>query len=79
MESLRWIVILENTKHHPKFEEFVKFVKQGDKLKLLTDDPSKLKESFEVSKTIQSFNPSFNKPSGDRGILKFDVVKLLAK
>jgi len=78
METLRWLMILENCKNLPYFTDLVDFFIKGDKLKLGLADPDffvKLPSTYEESKTIAGFVPSYNQESLDRGINNFDVVK----
>lgn len=75
MESLRWIMILENCKHHPAFHQFVDFVRERDKYGLdLGPNPQQL---YAEAKALSGFVPSYNQASRDRGIDDFEVVKYL--
>lgn len=78
MESMRWIMILENTNRHPLFPEFVKFVQSGDKLQLLAGlRESELESTYRQAKAISGLAPSYTQTHRDRSILDFDVMKVL--
>jgi len=81
MEILRWIMILENCKHHPMFHQIIEYFVEGDKYKLGTLIPGFFKRgivsTYEEAKLITGFVPSYNQSSIDRGIMDFDVVKYL--
>jgi len=75
METLRWIMILENCKHHPAFHALIEFVKKGDKYGLsLGPDPEAV---YAAGKALNGFVPSYNQASKDRGICDFEVMKYL--
>lgn len=70
MEILRWIMILENCKNLPYFEEFVQYFIKGDKYKLGLALPEffvMLPKLYEDSKAIKGFVPTYNQESMDRG------------
>jgi len=81
MEILRWIMILENCKHHPLFHEIVDFFIKGDKYQLGILIPGFLKrgihETFKTAKTIRGFVPSYNTSFEHRGIDEFETVQYL--
>jgi len=81
MEILRWIMILENCKHHPLFHEIVDFFIKGDKYRLGLAIPGFLKrgiaETFKKAKTIKGFVPSYNTSFERLGIYEFETVKYL--
>ena len=82
METLRWLMILENCKRLPYFSELVNFFIKGDKYRLGLDIPGffeRLPSTYEDAKDIKGFIPSYNQESMDRGILDFDVVKLIRR
>lgn len=80
MEILRWIMILENCKNLPYFEDFVQFFIEGDKFKLglvIPDFFIMLPSIYEDSKLIKGFLPTYNQEGLDRGINDFATVKYL--
>jgi hypothetical protein len=81
METLRWIMILENCNEHPGFHQLIDYFMKGDKFKLGLLTPGFLKrgivESFKTAKEIKGFVPSYNQEKMDKGIQDFDVVKYL--
>jgi hypothetical protein len=81
MEILRWIMILENCKHHPNFHDLINFFIEGDKYRLGLDIPGFLKRGivtrYQEAKSIKGFVPSYNQASIERGIHDFDTVKYL--
>jgi hypothetical protein len=78
MESMRWIMILENTNRHPLFPEFVKFVQRGDKLKLLADMTEReLESTYQRAKGIAGLAPSYTQTHRERSLLDFDVMRVL--
>uniref|UniRef100_A0A2V0RAJ9 RdRp n=1 Tax=viral metagenome TaxID=1070528 RepID=A0A2V0RAJ9_9ZZZZ len=80
METLRWLMILENCKNLPYFTDLVDFFIKGDKLKLGLVEPDffvTLPSTYEESKAIAGFVPSYNQESLERGIQDFEVVKYL--
>lgn len=82
MEILRWIMILENCKNLPYFEDLIQFFIKGDKFKLGLIIPEffrKLPTHYEDSKAIKGFVPTYNQESMDRGIMDFETVKYLLK
>lgn len=75
METLRWIMILENCKHHPAFHALIDFVRERDKEGLnLGSNPEKL---YSEAKAISGFVPSYNQASKDRKLEDFEVMKYL--
>jgi len=82
MEILRWIMILENCKNLPYFEDLVQFFIEGDLFKLGLSDPEffvKLPSLYENSKAIKGFVPTYNQASINRGIYDFATFKYLLK
>jgi hypothetical protein len=80
MEILRWIMILENSKNLPYFENLIQFFIKGDKYRLGLDLPDffiTLPSLYEKSQDIKGFLPTYNQESLDRGILDFETVKYL--
>lgn len=81
MEILRWIMILENCKHHPLFHEIINFFIKGDKYRLGLSIPGYfkrgIKQDYKIAKTINGFVPSYNQASKNRSIEDFEVVKYL--
>jgi hypothetical protein len=80
MEILRWIMILENSKNLPYFENLIQFFIKGDKYRLGLDLPDffiTLPSLYEKSQDIRGFLPTYNQESLDRGILDFETVKYL--
>lgn len=81
MESLRWIMILENCKQSPVFHNLIDYFVKGDKFKLGLDLPGFLKrglpQAYGIAKTLKDFIPSYTKSSENLGILDFSVVKYL--
>lgn len=79
METLRWIMILENCNRHPLFNSLIKFVMKGDRLSLGLRDPEGFKKFLnhveETSKTAHSLNPTYNRYS--YGLRSFHVIKVL--
>jgi len=82
METLRWIMILENCKNLPYFEELIQFFIKGDKFKLGLELPNffqQLPITYENSKSIKGFVPSYNQEGLDRDIMHFATVQYLVK
>uniref|UniRef100_A0A2V0RCJ1 RdRp n=1 Tax=viral metagenome TaxID=1070528 RepID=A0A2V0RCJ1_9ZZZZ len=82
METLRWLMILENCYRLPYFPELVAFFVKGDKFKLGLNIPGffdKLPIIFDEAKAIKGFVPTYNQESMDKGILDFNVVKYLLR
>nr|QIS87992.1 MAG: RNA-dependent RNA polymerase [Korotkevich virus] len=82
MEILRWIMILENCKNLPYFEDLVHFFIEGDKFKMGLEIPDffiTLPSIYEDSKLIKGFLPTYNQEGLDRGINDFATVKYLKK
>jgi hypothetical protein len=81
METLRWIMILENCNEHPAFHQLIELFIKGDKYKLGLLIPGFLKRgivnSYKEAKAIKGFVPSYNQEKIDRGIQDYDVVKYL--
>ena len=81
MESLRWIMILENVNQSPVFHNLIDYFIKGDKFKLGLVIPGFLKrgisQSYQIAQTLRDFVPTYTKSSIEKGILDFDVVKYL--
>jgi len=81
METLRWIMILENCKHHPLFHQLIQFFIKGDKYRLGLSIPGYFKrqivQDYKVAKTIKGFVPTYTQASKTRSIEDFEVVKYL--
>lgn len=81
METLRWIMILENCNEHPAFHQLIEYFMKGDKFKLGLLIPGFLKRgivnSYQDAKAIKGFVPSYNQEKLDTGIQDYDVVKYL--
>lgn len=81
METLRWIMILENCNQHPAFHQLIEYFIKGDKYKLGILIPGFLKRgivtAFSEAKAIKGFVPTYNQEKMDRGIQDYDVVKYL--
>lgn len=81
MESLRWIMILENCKDHPLFHDFIDFVIEGDIYKLGLNDTDgflrKLRSDYKKAKELNNFVPTYNTTYQGRGIEDFETVKYL--
>jgi hypothetical protein len=81
METLRWIMILENCKHHPLHQELIEYFIKGDKYRLGLDIPNffprGLNKAFESAKSIKGFVPTYTEASKRMTISEFDTVKYL--
>lgn len=80
METLRWLMILENCNRLPYFPELVAFFMKGDKYRLGLDIPGffdKLPSIYEDAKAIKGFVPTYNQSSMDKGIADFKVVRYI--
>jgi hypothetical protein len=80
MEILRWIMILENCKNLPYFQDLVQFFIEGDKFKLGLEIPDffeVLPLVYEDSKLIKGFLPTYNQEGLNRGINDFETIKYL--
>jgi hypothetical protein len=80
MEILRWIMILENCINLPYYKDLIQFFIEGDKYKLGLIIPEFFKtlpSTFEDSKAIKGFVPSYNQEKTDKGINDFETVKYL--
>jgi hypothetical protein len=78
--SLRTISILENCKHHPLFEDLVKFILKYDKYSLDYSKSGLLTYSRFVKETEGDRGDFFNQYGDDiSGIDNFETVKLIKK
>ena len=83
MVTLRSIMILENTKHHPLFEHLVRYTQAGDKFKLGAAWPGGLdgllfkSSALRKAKSLPGFLPSYNQEDRLDGIRGFDTYKLI--
>ena len=80
METLRWIMILENCKHLPYRDQLILFFMKGDKYRLGLDIPDFFRELpiiYEESKSIKGFVPSYTQEGRDRKIMQFETVKFI--
>lgn len=79
METLRWLMILENCNRHPLFNTFIKYVMKGDRLKLGLSDPEGFQKflqfTLEITQTGHDLNPSYNRYG--YGLRSFNVIKIL--
>lgn len=79
LETLRWIMIVENTKWHPAFVPFVRFIIKGDRyvkrnVKELLDS----KKILQVAKSIPGFIPQYTQElSLDTPLSTFHTVKVI--
>jgi hypothetical protein len=73
--ALRTITILENCKHHPGFEKFVKYVQSLDKFNLEFSQAGLL--AFSRAMESKSRAGVFNQYGLQRGIDKFETMKIL--
>lgn len=78
METLRWIMIVENTRWHPAFKDFVSFILKGDaharrNIKELLVNNKHLR----VAKSIPGFIPQYTQEASlDTPIGSFQTVKV---
>jgi len=81
MESLRWIMILENVNQSPVFHNLIDYFIKGDKFKLGLVVPGFLKrgisQSFQTAKTLKDFVPTYTRSSSERGIMSYETYKYL--
>jgi hypothetical protein len=78
--AIRTLAILENCKHHPLFEEFVKFILRFDKYKLKFSENGLLKYIKRISKSSGSEGIIMNQYSDDlSGIKSFASFKIVEK
>uniref|UniRef100_A0A2V0RML3 RdRp n=1 Tax=viral metagenome TaxID=1070528 RepID=A0A2V0RML3_9ZZZZ len=79
MVSLRVLAILENTKWHPAFKEFVKFTVEHGDLQLKENVMSITKDNTVISKarTIPGLVPTYNQESDLSGLSSFESVRLI--
>jgi hypothetical protein len=77
MVVLRAIMILENTKHHPAYLDFVRFVADGDSLRLGANYPGGIDallfsgDVIQRANDIAGFIPSYNQEKRIGGIVNF--------
>ena len=80
METIRMIMIVQNTEWHPLYKEFVHFTGEGDKylkssLKKIKGDPSHVR----VAKSIPGFLPTYTQERNIDGLTGFKTFKILCE
>lgn len=77
MFCTRCFMILENTVDHPLFEDFVKFVVQGQKdlLPFAKMSASKQNAALAASRLIPGLNPSYNQEKREKPLSEFQSIK----
>lgn len=80
MEAVRAFMILENCVDHPLFEEFCKFVVEGDPNLVTVAKMSrgKLDALLRQSKLVPGLNPTYNQEKRDTSLSQFNSVKFIA-
>jgi hypothetical protein len=82
METLRWLMILENCDQHPYFHQIIDFFRKGDKYDLGLKLPGffdKAETYYREAKSLTDFVPTYTTSFENRGIYDFAVVKYLRK
>nr|UAW00365.1 MAG: RNA-dependent RNA polymerase [Porcine picobirnavirus] len=80
MEAIRDFMILENCVDHPLFEEFCRFVAQGDPHLVEFAHYSKGKQNqlFRQSKLVPGLNSTYNQEKRDSSLSQFESVKFIS-
>nr|AVX53268.1 RNA-dependent RNA polymerase [Marmot picobirnavirus] len=78
MFCARQYMILENCVDHPLFEEFVKFVVQGqrDLIPFAKKSRASLDRILRETKLLPGFNPTYNQERRDTSLANFESVKI---
>ena len=83
MVILRAIMILENTKHHPAFVDFVHFVQDGDNYRLGASWPGGIdallgnSDLLSRASGLAGFVPSYNQERRLEGIRGFQTYRII--
>lgn len=79
MEAVRDFMILENCVDHPLFEDFCKFVAQGDPNLVTVAQLSAQKQNqlLRASKLIPGLNSTYNQEKRDSKLSQFESVKFI--
>lgn len=77
MFCARQYMILENCVDHPLFEEFVKFVVEGQKdlIPFARKSETELDRITRQTKLIPGFNPTYNQEKRDSSLAEFESIK----
>lgn len=81
MFCARQYMILENCVDHPLFEEFVKFVVQGqrDLIPFAKKSGAELEQILRKSKLIPGLNPTYNQERRDSSLANFESIRIASK
>lgn len=81
MFCARQYMILENCVDHPLFEEFVKYVVQGQKdlIPFAKKDDAELERIHRKTKLLPGLNTTYNQEKRDTSLSNFESVKLARK
>jgi len=80
MEVIRAFMILENCVDHPLFEEFCRFVAQGDPhlAEFARYSKGRQAQLLRQSKLVPGLNPTYNQEKRDSSLSEFSSVKFIA-
>lgn len=78
MFCARQYMILENCVDHPLFEEFVKFVVQGQKdlIPFAQKSRAELDRILRETKLLPGFNPTYNQERRDQSLANFSSIRI---
>lgn len=81
MSAVRTFMILENTVDHPLFEQFCKFVSDGDPYlaEFARNTRGYQNDALRKSKLIPSLNPTYNQERRDTSLSEFASIRYIRK